>query len=530
MRAAGAKDDMKSHRTIAGLLAGAATAVAFAGAQAAPQAEYDRLFDETLAHYALPGLALGIVEDGEVVYRRSAGTRLVGSGEDIDSQTLFKIASNSKAMTAALLARLVDAGRLRWNDPVTRHLPTFRMNDPWVTRNIQVRDLLIHNSGLGLGAGDLMLWPEPNGFSRADVLAGLAHLKPVTSFRSTYAYDNLLYIVAGEVAAAAGGATYETLLRREVFEPLGLARCQVGAFARDTVGNIAQPHRRQGGANVPGGVDGPVIPAISSAAAGGVRCSLDDMLAWMRNWIDPTLTPGWLSPEQRRAMWTAHMPMPIGALQQQWENTRVLAYGYAFRLSDVNGQFRAGHTGTLDGMYSAMAMFPDRRSGYVFLINGEAGQARQTLEAALSRLMTRPDSAPRIAAFAQDLEARRAASGAAEARAQAASRKVVAAGELDALLGVYRDLWFGEVRLCPHEGRVRWQSRKSPRLHGTVQRAGTRLLVAWDDSAAEGADAWLDLSPGIGGSTTMRMAAIDPETDFSFDFHDLSPQRIHACD
>ncbi|MGE4360209.1 MAG: serine hydrolase domain-containing protein, partial [Lysobacteraceae bacterium] len=250
---------MKSSRRIAGVLAGAA-ALALAGAQAAPQAEYDRLFDETMAHYALPGMALGIVEDGQVVYRRSAGTRLAGSGEDIDSQTIFKIASNSKAMTAALLARLVDAGRLRWDDPVTRHLPRFRMNDPWVTRNIQVRDLLIHNSGLGLGAGDLMLWPEPNEFSRADVIAGVAHLKPATSFRSTYAYDNLLYIVAGEVAAAAGEADYETLLRREVFEPLGLARCQVGAFARDTVGNIAQPHRRQGGANVPGGVDEAVIP------------------------------------------------------------------------------------------------------------------------------------------------------------------------------------------------------------------------------------------------------------------------------
>lgn len=520
---------MKSSRRIAGVLAGAA-ALALAGAQAAPQAEYDRLFDETMAHYALPGMALGIVEDGQVVYRRSAGTRLAGSGEDIDSQTIFKIASNSKAMTAALLARLVDAGRLRWDDPVTRHLPRFRMNDPWVTRNIQVRDLLIHNSGLGLGAGDLMLWPEPNEFSRADVIAGVAYLKPATSFRSTYAYDNLLYIVAGEVAAAAGEADYETLLRREVFEPLALARCQVGAFARDTVGNIAQPHRRQGGANVPGGVDEAVIPAISSAAAGGVRCSLDDMLAWMRNWIDPALTPDWLSPEQRRAMWTAHMPMPIGALQRQWENTHFSAYGYAFRLSDVNGRFRVGHTGTLDGMYSAMAMFPDSRRGYVFLINGEAGQARQALEAALSRLMTQPDSAPRIADFAQDLDARRAASGAAQARAQAAARAPVAPADLGETLGVYADAWLGDIRLCPEEGVVRWRSRKSPRLFGTVQRAGSRLLVAWEDAGAEGADAWLDISPGVGGSTTMRMAAIDPETDFSFDFHDLSPQRIRSCD
>lgn len=521
---------MKPHRTFPNLLAAAALLLACACAQAAPRSEYDRLFEETLAHYALPGLALGIVEDGQVSYRRTAGTRRVDSGEDIDTQTLFKIASNSKAMTAALLARLVDAGKLRWDDPVIRHLPQLRMRDAWVTQNLQVRDLLIHNSGLGLGAGDLMLWPEPNAFTRADVIAGLAHLKPASSFRSSYAYDNLLYIVAGEVAAAAGGAPYETLLRREVFAPLGLSRCQVGAFTREAVGNLAQPHRRHDGANVPGKVDGERIPEITSAAAGGVRCSLDDMLGWMRNWLDPQLTPDWLSAEQRRAMWTAHMPMPIGALQQRWENTHFLAYGYGFRLSDVNGQYRVGHTGTLDGMYSAMAMFPDQRSGYVFLINGEAGQARQALEAALSRLLTQPDSAPRIADFAKDLEARRAASGAAEARAHAATRRKVEPAELEGRLGVYSDGWFGDIRLCAEEGVVRWRSHKSPRLFGRVEAAGDRLLVAWEDAGAEGADAWLDLSTAPDGSRTMRLAAIDPETDFSFDFHDLSPQWTHSCD
>ncbi|PWF66282.1 penicillin-binding protein, partial [Vibrio sp. T9] len=128
-----------------------------------------------------------------------------------------------KAMTTALLARLVAAGKLHWDDPVTKYLPDFRMSDPWVTREIQVRDLLIHNSGLREGAGDLMLWPEPNDFTRKDILAGLAYLKFEHSFRSRYAYDNLPYVVAGEVAASAGGAPYETLLRREVFEPLGLS-------------------------------------------------------------------------------------------------------------------------------------------------------------------------------------------------------------------------------------------------------------------------------------------------------------------
>jgi Beta-lactamase class C and other penicillin binding proteins len=167
-------------------------------------------------------MAVGVIQDGRVVHVATRGQLAVDAPDTVDADTLFKIASNTKAMTAAVLARLVQAGKLRWDDPVIKHLPQFAMHDPWVTQNMQVRDLLIHNSGLGLGAGDLMLWPEPNQFDRAAIIAGLAHLKPVTSFRAGYAYDNLLYVVAGEVAAAAAGKPFNQLLRQEIFTPLGM--------------------------------------------------------------------------------------------------------------------------------------------------------------------------------------------------------------------------------------------------------------------------------------------------------------------
>src|SRR5262249_8230367 len=148
----------------------------------------DAAFDEVMQRYRLPGLALGVVEDGRVVYTRTAGERIAGEGDRIDAQTLFKVASNTKSMTTATLARLVDAGKLRWDDPVVKWLPQFRMYDPWVGAQMQVRDLLIHDSGLRAGAGDLMLWPEPNTFTRADIVHGLAYLKPQRSFRSGYDY------------------------------------------------------------------------------------------------------------------------------------------------------------------------------------------------------------------------------------------------------------------------------------------------------------------------------------------------------
>lgn len=493
-------------------------------------AQVNETVEAVIERYDLPGMAVGIIDQGQVVFARGYGETVAGSGQGIDPDSVFKIASNNKAMTVALLGRLVDQGKLQWSDRVITHLPNFRMSDPWVGANIQVRDLLIHNSGLGLGAGDLMLWPEPNDFTRADLLAGLAHLQLESSFRSTYAYDNLLYIVAGELAAAAGGDSYEALLRREVFEPLGLTRCRVGEFRRDEVGNLAQPHRRGAHGNVVFKADDEVIPALASAPAGGVRCSLNDMLTWARNWLDPELTPGWLSATQRRAMASPHMPMSISARARRWENLHFHAYGYGLRLSDPYGQFRFGHTGTLDGMYSAMGLFPDLNRGYVFLINGQGGDARTVLETALTSILTGQASSPDIAGMAEELVQARAASGAQEARDLARNRSLVRAAELNDVLGVYLDPWFGEIRLCPQGRNVQWAAQKSPRMHGLIKRAGQRLLVDWEDPDNAGAEAWIEFSTLDSTGPTMRLRAVDPELDFSFDFHHLSPHRVRACD
>lgn len=515
-----------------------ALAVAARAAPAAPsaadaprRADLDRLFEQAMARYRLPGLAVGVIDNGEVVYARSAGELRAGSGERIDGQTLFKIASNSKAMTTALLARLVDAGKLRWDDPVTRYLPQFRMYDPWVTRNLQVRDLLIHNSGLGLGAGDLMLWPEPNDFTRADIVAGLAHLKPTHSFRSHYAYDNLLYVVAGEVAARAGGKPYEQLLREQVFAPLGMQRCQVGAWDRDAVGNVAQPHMRQGEANVVVRADAQRIPDSPSMAAGGVRCSLDDMLAWMRAWLAPDAgTAAWLSPAQRQALWTLHTPMPISAQMRDWDGTRLYGYGYGWRIADVDGQWQVAHTGTLMGMYSALVLLPDRRSGFVILSNGEGAEMRTTLGEALLKRFTRPgEPALDVAHYATLLEQARAqAAGAARAGADTAARVPVAAGASRDRQGIWRDPWFGEVALCPQHDALRFQARKSPLLRGRVMQVGARWLVDWDEASID-AEPWLDFAVAADGTRRMRLAHVDPNADFSYDFADLEFMRVAPC-
>lgn len=542
---------------VAGCLAVAALGHA-TNVRAAPQQDQvDAAVRAAIERYRLPGIAVGVVKGGDVVFARGYGEVEAGSGDAVERDTIFKVASNSKAMTAALLARLVDAGKLAWDDPVVKHLPAFRMHEDWVTREIQVRDLLVHNSGLGPGAGDLMLWPEPNSFTRDEVIAGLAHLKPRWSFRSRYAYDNTLYIVAGEVAAAAGGAPYEVLMRREVFGPLGMDGCRIGEWRVDEAGSVAAPHVWRDGAWV-ARPDGEVVADMPMAAAGGVRCGLDDMLRWTRAWLDPDAPDGaggstgsqsgqgqgpWLSSEQRAAAWTAHMPMPLAQRMRDWNRSHYSAYGHGWRLSDVDGTQKVAHTGTLSGMYSAVTLLPELGVGFVILINSDAGEARTVLEQALSKLVTCAASAcgPGLATasggglvdhYAELLAAERSA--AAPVPADGAPpvppvRQPVPAGGAAHWRGRYRDPWFGEATVCGAGEGVRFESLKSPRLAGPVLQAGKRLLVDFDTLGPD-ADAWLEFRAGDGGGPPrLSMAKVDPDADFSYDYEDLAFERIGDC-
>lgn len=505
------------------VLASCATTAQAAAPATKQDTGFDRVVDAVVAYYHLPGLAVGVIDHGKVVYTREVGT--LASGKPIDADTLFLIASNSKAMTSTLLARLVQQGKLRWDDPVTKYLPAFRMHDQWVTTNFQVGDLLTHHSGLPEGAGDLMLWPTPNDFTPQDVIHGLRYLKPAYSFRAGYAYDNTLYIVAGQVAAAAGGAPYPTLMRREVFDPLGMTRCQIGTWNRDEVGNVADPHIFENGRFVAIPAHGAIVHATTMEAAGGVRCSLHDMLTWAGNWLVPTPRQlEWLSPQQRHAEWTPYNPMPISKRRREWDGTLFWGYGYGWRIGDVDGEMTVSHTGTLEGMYSAMTLLPFKKSGFVILINAEADNARSVLIEMLTKHFTAPDKARSVRSYADELkrddEQRRISRV-----PDTSSRKPATPAELKSVLGTWRDPWFGEVHLCAKGNAVQFASVRSPTLVGEVMRVGDKYLVHWAHGDAE---AWLRFPQQAGG--TLHMAKVDPDADFSYDYEDLAFTRQGACE
>lgn len=515
--------NLLAKSTLAALLltCGLPTAQASA-ATSGPAAGYNQLVDAVVARYHLPGIAVGVIDDGKIVYTHTTGT--LASGKPIDADTLFEIGSTTKAMTVTLLARLVQAGKLRWDAPVTQYLPAFRMYDPWVTRNMQVGDLLSHHSGLHGFAGDLMLWPHPSQFTPADVVHALRYLKPAYSFRAGYAYDNVLYVTAGQVAAAAGGAPYPQLLRREVFLPLGMDRCQIGTWNRAAVGNVARPHILDDGRFVAVASNDATRDATTMDAAGGVSCSLRDMLAWAMNWLAPTPRQlAWLTPDQRQKEWTPYTPVPISPQRKAWNDTLFFANGYGWRLSDADGEMTVWHTGVLEGMRAAVMLLPHRRSGFVVLINSEADAALSVLDEVLLKHFTAPNEGKSVAMYA-DEQARYDARDQSPAPDTSAG-KPATPEELRARLGIWQDPWFGKVAICAKGNSVRFVSQMSPLLSGRVMHMDGGYFVHWDHGDP---DAWLRFPVHAGG--TLSMALVDANQDASSDFGDLAFTRKQGCD
>src|SRR6266545_4330279 len=271
--------------------------------------DLDRWVQRTMTAFEVPGLSLAIVKDGRVVVAKGYGVRKLGEPAPVDARTLFGIASNTKVFTATALGLLVEEGKIEWDAPVITYLPWFQMYDPYVTRELTVRDLLVHRSGLGLGAGDLIWWPSSN-YTRNEVARRLRFIKPATSFRSAYAYDNVLYLVAGEVIEAVSGQSWEDFVAQRILAKVGMTGSNARHSDAGHGDDVAHPH-----AKVEGRVR-PVTPFASDNVnpAGGINSSAEDMAKWLMVQLDSGRTADGsrlFSPASTRQLWREVTPTPI---------------------------------------------------------------------------------------------------------------------------------------------------------------------------------------------------------------------------
>ncbi|WP_298917905.1 serine hydrolase [uncultured Algimonas sp.] len=493
-------------------------------------AQIESIAKDALAAFDTPGMAIGIVHKGSVRFSGGVGRSNIVSGNAVTDRTLFRVASTTKAFTAAALAVLVDDSVLDWDDKVIDYLPDFRMSDPWVTREFTIRDLLTHRSGLGLGAGDLMLWPEPSGFSRKELIHNLRYLKPVSSFRSQYAYDNLLYIVAGEVAAAAADMSWEALVQSRILDPLGMG-CFAGDVPADLHDRTAIPYAFIDDATVEVTRNRIENTSNISAAAGGLVCNVEGMNIWMLTQLSGGLGPNGtriFSEEQRDEMWTSQTILRVGQTERERDGTHFKTYALGWRKEDMHGYELVSHTGTLSGYQAYVALVPELELGVVILNNGSNSGARSSLMQTVLKAYMGEPSVDWVSRLAEAQALWRTQNDIAP---DAVNDNAAGSGTVDRPLadyaGLYEDPWFGKVDIRQTGRGLRFQSRKMVRMAGTLSPFDMNtFIVEWDDPEFR-ADAYMrfdtDFDGEISGAT---MAHVDPNGDWSFNFRDLAFTRI----
>ncbi len=499
-------------------------------AQAEPPANFAQRVDGLLRTLGVPGATVAIVEDGRTTMARGFGVTDLSAPRRVDADTIFATGSTGKAFTTAALAILVDQGRIRWDDPVIDHLPYFRMYDPWVTREMTVRDLLVHRSGLGLGAGDLLFVPRSN-LSREETVRRIRHIRPATSFRSAYAYDNILYMVAGQLIEEVTGQTWEDFVRQNIFRRLGMNHSTVDDRGRLAERNRARPHARLNGAirglgdQVP--LDQTADIAANAAPAGGLSISATDMTRWLNVQLARGQIPGsdrrLFSEAQSREMWTPVVLQPISPQPEPFRATQPMfsTYALGWTVQDYRGARIVWHGGAVFGSLAAVVLIPERNIGFYIAVNSEEGQmVRGLMYELLDHYLGLPrnDWPEKLHAFRQQ----RAAAAVASLQAPAAQpARVGPSLPLARYAGRYSDPWFGTITISEADGRLQVAFPHWPGLTATLEHWQYETFrTRFNDPGMEPAYVTFQLD-ATGRVDRITMRAVSPLADFSFDYQDL---------
>jgi len=502
--------------------------VSFASAQSAkpssaPPADLDAYVASSMKTFEVPGMAVAIVKDGKIVVAKGFGVRKLGDPTPVDEFTMFGIGSNTKAFTAAALSTLVDEGKLSWDDPVYQRLPGFVMYDPYVSHEMTIRDLLTHRSGMGLGEGDLLFWPHST-YTREEIIHKLRFMKPASSFRSHYAYDNLLYMTAGQIIPAVTGTSWDDYIRQRIFAPLGMNHSNVTNTNIKPADNVAFPHSRMENKLQ-------VIPfedLDNAGPAGAINSSAADMAKWVQLQLNRGKFPdrnGRLFSEQRsKEMWSPQTILPIGnpppGLAGLKANFADYALGWGLR--DYHGRKLVGHTGGVGGFVSRVMLVPEENLGVVVLTNAEEGGAFDSI---LYHLLDHYFGLPPtdwIAAYktVKDTEEKDAAETIKKAEAARAADSKPSL-PLEKYAAVYNDAWYGPITIRLDNGGLVITFDHTPTMVGDLQPWQHDTFKAhWRARTIEDAFVTFGLNPD-GSIDNARMAAVSPLADFSFDYQDL---------
>jgi CubicO group peptidase (beta-lactamase class C family) len=334
-----------------------------AAASGDPLAGLDAAIEAAREQWHAPGLAVAIVKDDQVVYQRGFGTKHFGRNDPVDAHTVFTLASTSKAFTALALGLLVEDGKLKWDDPVVKHIPEFRVADPYVTREATIRDLLVHRTGIETMD---ILWMR--GFDTRTSLEHMQYAKQASSLRSTWAYNNSMYVVAAEVVARVSGMTFQEFVSRRIFAPLGMSDSLFTGPELSKRANVTGAHL------IEHGVVRETQPYLSPdpLGAAGVQSSVADMTKWLRMLLSKGTFEGKAVAKSEtiaEALKPQMLLANIGYPAARQAQPNFYAYGLGWFLQDYKGRLLAMHTGSLYGANAIAALVPEERLGLVMFVN-----------------------------------------------------------------------------------------------------------------------------------------------------------------
>lgn len=481
----------------------------------------DQYYRKALADWGVPGMSVAIVKDGSIIFSKGYGELETGKPEIPDGNTLYAIASNTKAFTATMIGQLVDEGKCSWNDKVQQYLPWFQVYDPAVGSQVTLRDLLSHRVGYGTFSGDV-IWYRSN-LSAEDIIRGARHLEPAFEFRAGYGYSNIMFITAGKVIEAITGKSWFENVQDRILQPLGMTRTTIYPEALSALGNVATPHARKDDRNIP--IEYTSWAEI--AAMGGLISSVNDVAQWMIFNLDHGVWDGkpLISPGSLNLIMTPHNNHVVNHASPNDTRTHFNGYGLGWSLRDYHGRMMVSHTGGYDGMISAVTLIPDEKLGVVVLTNGMkspymaatyqtidafmgVNQGKNWSDELLARTNSREQSDTRISdRIASQIQGTKPSL------------------PLEKYTGTYRSAIYGNIIISLENGKLKMNLEHSPELSSTLKHFHYDVFeIIWDQEQA-----WFQFGTvKFNTDNYLKVTGIDfdvPNDDIFFE--ELKPVKVN---
>lgn len=492
-----------------------------ARAQTGPDFEkLDAYFEQMVQDWDVPGVSIGIVKDGQLVFTGNYGVKEVGKNEKPDSNTLYAIASNSKAFTSAIIGMLVQEGKMGWNDKVTDHLPYFSLyDDPWISANVTIRDLLSHRVGLGTFSGDV-IWYKSEADAE-ELIKRAGKVPQAYDFRSGYGYSNLMYITAGEVIRKVTGKSWGDNVQERILKPLGMDRTITTAKNLEKKGNYTTAHGREEGKNFPISFE----DWDTIGATGGVISSVNDVAKWMIFNLNHGIhgQDTLLHRHTRNLVWTMHNVHMVDHTSKNDLGRHFSGYGLGWNIGDFHGNFMVGHTGGYDGMITAVTLIPDQKLGVVVLTNGHKSPIMAATYYTLDQMLGTGEKD-----WSADLLKRSNENERRDTRIADIKSNRIPNTKPSLMLkeygGIFNSAIYGEIELKQEGDQLRMLFSNSPRLNATLRHwHHDTFEIIWDEKHA-----WFNFGTvKFNMDNNMKVISMDfevPNDDIFFE--ELKPKKI----